>query len=218
MVNDEIGHSSFTIRHLNVPTVDQVMVEERAAAFTKRSIKTSAKLAGLKMAVSMCDLTTLEGKDTPGKVGSLCQKARHPHDDPAIPTVAAVCVYPAMVKHARRALGEHRPARVPDADLLAGDALVLAVRPLGQVVHDLVDLQSRQRRRALRTQPRAAPHRRRYQSQTPEQAGDGHRLVNALVGEAIAPTDATEATRIVTWFRHGPIPKVTANHVVLTRA
>ena len=49
-----------------VPTIDQIMVEERANAFTKRSLKTSAKLAGLKMAVSMCDLTTLEGKDTPG--------------------------------------------------------------------------------------------------------------------------------------------------------
>ena len=60
---------------LPLPTVDPVMVEERAAAFTKRSIKTSAKLAGLKMAVSMCDLTTLEGKDTPGKVAYLCRKA-----------------------------------------------------------------------------------------------------------------------------------------------
>ena len=52
-----------------IPSVDQVMVEERAAAFTKRSIKTSAKLSGLKLAVSMMDLTTLEGKDTPGKSG-----------------------------------------------------------------------------------------------------------------------------------------------------
>ena len=51
-----------------ISTVDQVMIEERATAFTKRSIKTSAKVAGLKLAVSMMDLTTLEGKDTPGKV------------------------------------------------------------------------------------------------------------------------------------------------------
>jgi deoxyribose-phosphate aldolase len=58
-----------------IPSVDQIMVEERAAAFTKRSIKTSAKLAGLKLAVSMMDLTTLEGKDTPGKVAFLCRKA-----------------------------------------------------------------------------------------------------------------------------------------------
>ena len=74
----------FTTRHSldsrfgTVPTVDAVMVEERAASFTKRSIKTSAKLAGLKMAVSMCDLTTLEGKDTPGKVAYLCRKALQP--------------------------------------------------------------------------------------------------------------------------------------------
>ncbi|HEY1582965.1 MAG TPA: hypothetical protein VGF73_07700, partial [Chthoniobacterales bacterium] len=61
-----------------IPTVDQVMIEERAAAFTKRSVKTSAKLAGLKLAVSMMDLTTLEGKDTPGKVAFLCRKAMQP--------------------------------------------------------------------------------------------------------------------------------------------
>ena len=52
------------------------MAEERAAAFTKRSLKASAKLAGLKMAVSMCDLTTLEGKDTPGKIAYLCGKGK----------------------------------------------------------------------------------------------------------------------------------------------
>jgi len=56
------------------------MIEERASAFTKRSIKTSAKLAGLKLAVSMMDLTTLEGKDTPGKVAVLCRKAMQPAD------------------------------------------------------------------------------------------------------------------------------------------
>jgi deoxyribose-phosphate aldolase len=58
-----------------VPTVDQVMAEERAAAFTRRSIKTSAKLEGLKLAVSMMDLTTLEGNDTPGKIAFLCRNA-----------------------------------------------------------------------------------------------------------------------------------------------
>jgi len=89
-----------------VPSVDAVMVEERAAAFTKRSIKSAAKLAGLKMAVSMCDLTTLEGKDTPGKVAYLCQKALLPAEPRfAVPPCAAVCVYPNMVKHARRFLG-----------------------------------------------------------------------------------------------------------------
>jgi hypothetical protein len=63
-----------------VPTVDQVMAEERAAAFTRRSIKTSAKLEGLKLAVSMMDLTTLEGNDTPGKIAFLCRKATQPLD------------------------------------------------------------------------------------------------------------------------------------------
>src|SRR5882757_1306490 len=62
-----VGHRLSPVGYSSVPTVDAIMAEERAAAFTKRSIKTSAKLAGLKMAVSMMDLTTLEGKDTPGK-------------------------------------------------------------------------------------------------------------------------------------------------------
>lgn len=90
-----------------IPTVDQVMVEERAAAFGKRSIKTSAKLAGLKLAVSMMDLTTLEGKDTPGKVAYLCQKAVRPLADPkyGVPPCAAVCVYPSLVRSARKFLG-----------------------------------------------------------------------------------------------------------------
>lgn len=96
-----------------VPTVDQVMLEERAASFTKRSIKTSAKLAGLKMVVSMMDLTTLEGKDTPGKVAYLCRKALRPIDASyAVPPVAAVCVYPNMVRHARRFLGESSPVKI----------------------------------------------------------------------------------------------------------
>src|SRR5438093_13588634 len=60
------------------PSVDQIMAEERATAFKKRSIKTSAKLSGLKLAVSMMDLTTLEGKDTPGKVAFLCPKRCSP--------------------------------------------------------------------------------------------------------------------------------------------
>src|ERR1035438_3292196 len=96
-----------------VPTVDAIMVEERAASFTKRSLKTSAKLAGLKMAVSMCDLTTLEGKDTPGKVAYLCRKALAPADPKyAVPPCAAVCVYPNMVKYARKFLGENSPVKV----------------------------------------------------------------------------------------------------------
>ena len=96
-----------------IPTVDQVMVEERAMAFAKRSLKTSAKLVSLKMAVSMMDLTTLEGKDTPGKVAYLCRKALQPGDPKYnVPSCAAVCVYPNMVKYARRFLGENPPVRV----------------------------------------------------------------------------------------------------------
>src|SRR5437773_7450563 len=90
------------LRRDSIPAVDQVMVEERAASFSKRSIKTSAKLAGLKMAISMMDLTTLEGKDTPGKVAYLCRKALRPLDGKYdVPSCAAVCVYPNMVKYAR---------------------------------------------------------------------------------------------------------------------
>jgi deoxyribose-phosphate aldolase len=83
-----------------IGTVDAVGIEERASKYTTRSIKKASKLRGLNLAVSMVDLTTLEGKDTPGKVASLCQKAVSPHDRGAVPSVAAVCVYPSMVKHA----------------------------------------------------------------------------------------------------------------------
>ncbi len=86
--------------------VDQVGVEERVAKFATRSIKKQSKIWGLKTAVSMIDLTTLEGKDTPGKVASLCAKARRPSDDPEIPSVAAVCIYPTLVKNAARLLAE----------------------------------------------------------------------------------------------------------------
>ena len=87
-------------------TIDQVMIEERAAAFGKRSIKTSAKLEGLKLAVSMMDLTTLEGKDTPGKVAFLCRKAMQPLDPQyQVPSCAAVCVYPNLVRVAKKFLG-----------------------------------------------------------------------------------------------------------------
>lgn len=87
------------------PTIDQVGVEERCARFQSRSIKDATKTAGLKLAMSMIDLTTLEGKDSEGKVKQLCYKAMHPHDAfPGIPQVAAICVYPTMVKTARQAL------------------------------------------------------------------------------------------------------------------
>ncbi len=81
--------------------MDQVGIEERVAKFTTRSIKKSGKVWGLNLAVSMTDLTTLEGKDTPGKIESLCRKAISPHDDLVVPKVAAVCVYPSMVRAAK---------------------------------------------------------------------------------------------------------------------
>ncbi len=87
------------------PHIDQVGVEERASRFTKRSIKNETKKNGLLLTLNMIDLTTLEGKDTDGKVKQLCYKAMHPHDSlPGLPTVAAVCVYPSMVKVAKKAL------------------------------------------------------------------------------------------------------------------
>ena len=95
-----------------VPRVDAVGVEERAAALAKRSIKKSAKLAGIRLAISMIDLTTLEGKDSGGKVRQLCQKALHPlPGDPTVGPVAAVCVYPNLVATAARELAG-TPVRV----------------------------------------------------------------------------------------------------------
>ncbi len=91
-----------------VPAVDEVGVNERVARFQSRSIKTTAKAEALRMILSMIDLTTLEGQDTPGKVRQLCQKAIHLHDSiPGLPHVAAVCVYPNMVAVAREALEGH---------------------------------------------------------------------------------------------------------------
>lgn len=91
---------------MRVP-IDTVMVEQRAASFTKRSIKRQSKLQGLLLALSMIDLTTLEGKDSPEKVRALCQKAVMPWEgdiEPPLPSVAAVCVYPKLVQVAKRAL------------------------------------------------------------------------------------------------------------------
>ncbi len=88
-----------------VPAVDEVGVNERVARFQSRSIKTASKVEALKLVLSMIDLTTLEGQDTPGKVRQLCQKAMHLHDAlPGLPHVAAVCVYPNMVGIAKDAV------------------------------------------------------------------------------------------------------------------
>ncbi|MBC7833614.1 MAG: deoxyribose-phosphate aldolase [Phycisphaerales bacterium] len=95
---------------MNSPTVDKVMLEGRAASFTTRSIKGPSKLAGLRLALSMLDLTTLEGKDTPEKVRALCHKAMRPgagtpaEEAGPLPSVAAVCVYPTFVRLAKEEL------------------------------------------------------------------------------------------------------------------
>ncbi len=88
-----------------VSPVDQVAAEQRVDALKKRSIKRASKVWALDLAVRMIDLTTLEGKDTSGKVRALCAKAVRPMPgDPSIPSVAAVCVYPALVAEAKEAL------------------------------------------------------------------------------------------------------------------
>lgn len=89
-----------------IRTVDAVMAEARAASFKTRSIKSSAKLAGIRLALSMVDLTTLEGKDSPEKVRGLCRKAMTPDATrPGLPSAAAVCVYPNLVPVAVEELG-----------------------------------------------------------------------------------------------------------------
>jgi deoxyribose-phosphate aldolase len=89
-----------------VTAVDQVGVEERVDALKKRSIKAASKMWALDLTIRMIDLTTLEGKDTPGKIRALCAKAIQPlPGDASIPHVAAICVYPALVAEAKAALG-----------------------------------------------------------------------------------------------------------------
>lgn len=106
------------------PPVDKVMLEQRAASFTRRSIKGPSKRAGLTLALSMLDLTTLEGKDSPDRVRSLCRKAMRPDAaDPSLPSVAAVCVYPSMVATAYRelaAFNESSPRPVHIASVATG--------------------------------------------------------------------------------------------------
>jgi deoxyribose-phosphate aldolase len=90
-----------------LPGVDQVGAEARAATLSTRSIKTTAKAWAIDLAITMIDLTTLEGQDTPGKVRALCAKALRPDpSDPTVPKVAAICVYPDMVPVAVEALGD----------------------------------------------------------------------------------------------------------------
>ena len=103
----EVATSDAGLRQVlhGLPGVDQVGAGERAAALATRSIKKDAKLRALDMAISMVDLTTLEGADTPGKVRAMCAKARQPDvEPPPAPPAAAVCVYPDLVAVARDAV------------------------------------------------------------------------------------------------------------------
>jgi deoxyribose-phosphate aldolase len=106
-LHNEVLASDAALRQLllGLPGVDQVGVQARAEALATRSIKRDAKLWALDTAIKMIDLTTLEGADTPGKVRAMCAKARRPDpDDPAVPPVAAVCVYPDLAGVARQAV------------------------------------------------------------------------------------------------------------------
>ena len=94
-----------------LPGVDQVGAEARAASLATRSVKRDAKLWALDMSIRMIDLTTLEGADTPGKIRAMCAKALRPDPaDPAVPSVAAVCVYPDLVAVARAQLARGIPS------------------------------------------------------------------------------------------------------------
>ena len=100
--------STETLRTLlnGLPGVDQVGLEARAASLGTRSIKTDSKKWAIDLAISMVDLTTLEGADTPGKVRALASKAKNPDPtDPTCPSTAAVCVYPDLVAVAKQTLG-----------------------------------------------------------------------------------------------------------------
>jgi deoxyribose-phosphate aldolase len=100
----EIASSDASLRRFlhGLPGVDAVGADERAAKLATRSIKTTAKQQAIDLAIRMIDLTTLEGRDTPGKVRALCAKARRPDpSDPTAPSVAAVCVYPDLIAAAK---------------------------------------------------------------------------------------------------------------------
>ena len=103
----DVTRDDATLRRFlhGLPGVDQVGAEARAAGLATRSIKTTAKAWAIDTSISMVDLTTLEGADTPGKVRSMCAKAMRPDpSDPSAPPVAAVCVYPDLVETAVTAL------------------------------------------------------------------------------------------------------------------
>src|SRR5215210_1536750 len=111
-----------------VTPVVQVGVTERVDSLKRRSIKRESKLWALDLAIRMMDLTTLEGKDTPGKVRALCQKGMHPQPgDASIPSVAAICIYPSLIPDAKDAL---RGSTVKVASVATGF-------PSGQTFRDI---------------------------------------------------------------------------------
>src|SRR5215212_2343150 len=106
LVDATADESSLRRFLFGLPGVDPVGIEQRAAGLANRSIKKASKLAAIDLAISMVDLTTLEGADTPGKVRNLARKGMLPDPDrPDTPSVAAICVYPDMaaVAHAELA-------------------------------------------------------------------------------------------------------------------
>jgi deoxyribose-phosphate aldolase len=108
-----IPYSEAERRRWRSAHVDNASILGRTSRVQKRSIKTESKIRLLKLALSMIDLTTLEGQDTPEKVRALCRKATLPFQEmPDLPTVAAVCVYPNMVPFARKALGPDSPVKL----------------------------------------------------------------------------------------------------------
>ncbi len=126
--------------------VDQVGIEERVDRLRKRSIKRESKLWALDLAIRMIDLTTLEGKDTEGKVRALCAKGVRPDpSDPSIPSVAAICIYPTFIKTARDAL---RGTSVKVASVATGfpsgqtfsDIKVTETRAAAQAGADEIDM------------------------------------------------------------------------------
>jgi deoxyribose-phosphate aldolase len=115
--------------------VDQVGIEERVESLRRRSIKRASKVWALELAIRMMDLTTLEGKDTEGKVRALCAKGIRPDPlDPSIPSVAAICIYPALIPVAKRALAG---SSVKVASVATGF-------PAGQTYSDVKILETRQ--------------------------------------------------------------------------
>ena len=105
----DITSSNASLRRFlhGLPGVDQVGADARAAMLSTRSIKAAAKSYAIDLAISMVDLTTLEGMDTPSKVRALCAKGLRPDpSDPSVPHVAAICVYGDMAAIARDAVGD----------------------------------------------------------------------------------------------------------------